>query len=69
MTKPTLASMPDVLNARDVAYILQISYVKALKLIRYGGMSYIQLGRVYRVSKDNFIDWLNCTQPMVINLD
>jgi len=64
-----LASLPDVLDARDIAGFLNIGYVKALKLIRYGNMNYIQIGRVYRVSKQNFIDWLNCQQPMIISID
>jgi len=64
-----LASLPDVLDAKDVASFLCIGYVKALKLIRYGGMNYIKLGRTYRVSKVNFTEWLNCSKPTVINID
>jgi excisionase family DNA binding protein len=69
VAKVSFTSLPDVLDARDVASALGIGYTKALKLIRYGGMNFIQLGRVYRVSKQNFADWLNCTQPRVIDLD
>ena len=69
MSKVKIASLPDILTARDVANALNIGYTKALRVIRYGGMRYIQLGRVYRVSKDNFVDWLNCDKPMTINLD
>ena len=69
MNKTNLTLMPDVLDAKDIASVLNIGYVKALKLIRYGGMRYIQIGRVYRVSKENFTDWLNCEKPMVIELD
>ncbi|MCL2398533.1 MAG: helix-turn-helix domain-containing protein [Defluviitaleaceae bacterium] len=69
MQKASLVSLPDVLDAKDIAGFLGIGYVKALKLIRYGGMRYIQIGRVYRVSKANFTDWLNCEQSMIINLD
>ena len=69
MSKVTIASLPDVLNARDIACVLNIGYVKALGLIRYGGMNYIRIGKTYRVSKQNFVDWLNCSQPMIITLD
>ena len=66
-SKVCLASLPDVLNARDIASILGIGYVKSLHIIRFGGMNYIQIGKTYRVSKQNFIDWLNCTKPTVIS--
>lgn len=69
MQRASLASLPDVLDARDVAGFLGISYIKALKLLRYSGMNSIRLGRVYRVSKQNFSDWFNCQQPIVIKLD
>jgi len=69
MQKISLDSLPDILCPKDVAGALGIGYVKALKLIRYGGMRYIQIGRVYRISKDNFLDWLNCSQPIVIDLN
>ena len=69
MEKVNLALLPDVLNARDVSYALGIGYTKALKLIKHGGMNYIQVGKVFRVSRQNFVDWLNCTQPRVVDLD
>lgn len=69
MQRASLASLPDVLDAKDVAGFLGISYIKALKLLRYSGMNSIRLGRVYRVSKQNFTDWLNCDKPTVIELD
>ena len=69
MAKVSLESLPDVLDAKDVASALGIGYVKALKLIRHGGMNYIRIGCAYRVSKDNFTAWLNCTKPLLIDLD
>ena len=61
--------MPDVLDARDIASVLGIGYTKSLQLVRYGGMKYIRIGRVYRVSKQNFTDWLNCSQPILIDFE
>ena len=69
MKKVSIDSLPDVLDARDIADVLGIGYVKALRLIRCSGMNYLQLGRVYKVSKQNFNDWLNCSRPTVISLD
>ena len=69
MQKISLDSMGDVLDAKDIAGILGIGYTKALKLIRFSGMNFIQIGRVYKVSKQNFIDWLNCSKPIIIDMD
>ena len=69
MGKACLATLPDVMTAKDVAGVLGISYVMALRLIRFGGMNYVRIGRAYRVSKQNFTDWLHCSKPMVINFD
>jgi excisionase family DNA binding protein len=67
--KASLAALPDVLDARDIAAVLGIGYVKALRLMKYGKMRYIRLGRVYRISKVNFIDWLHCNEPRVVPMD
>ncbi|WFA09523.1 helix-turn-helix domain-containing protein [Tissierella sp. Yu-01] len=53
-----LNEYPDVLNAKMIAKSLGIGYVKALNLIKYGGIKYIKIGNVYRVPKTCFIDWL-----------
>ena len=69
MKNASIDLLPDVLDAKDIAAFLSIGYVKSLKLIRYGGMKYIQIGKVYRVSKANFIEWLHCDKSMIINFD
>lgn len=69
LKKVYLASMPDVLDAKDVSKVLGIGYVKALRLIQYGDMNYIKVGRTYKVSKQNFVNWLNCPEPKIIELD
>ena len=69
MAKVRIDSLPDVLDAKDVASALGIGYVKALKLIRHSGMNYIRIGCAYRVSKDNFTTWLNCSKPTIIDID
>lgn len=50
---------PEVLDARQVAEILRIGYGKALHLIRFSGISYLKIGRTYRVSRTAFLDWLD----------
>ena len=69
MSRASLDSLPDVLNAKDVASVLGIGYVKALKVIRFGGMNYLKVGKSYMVSKGNFVDWLNCDKPTIISID
>ena len=69
MQKASIDSLPDILDAKLIAAFLNIGYVKSLKLIRFGGMRYIKIGKVYRVSKVNFIEWLHCDKSMIINLD
>lgn len=49
---------PEVLNAKMIAEIMDLGYVKALKLIRYSGLNHIKIGNTYRVPKKLFIDWL-----------
>ena len=69
MQKASMNTLPDVMDAKDVASALGIGYVKALKLMRYGGMNYVRIGSAYRISKDNFTAWLNCSKPTVVDLD
>ena len=69
MSKVRIESLPDILDAKDIATFLSIGYAKSLKLIRFSGMRYIQIGKVYRVPKANFIDWLHCDESMIINFD
>jgi excisionase family DNA binding protein len=67
MKKKSLDSLPDVLTARDIAGALGIGYSKSLKVIKYGGLNYLKIGNVYRVSKKNFITWFD-GESKIINL-
>lgn len=49
---------PEVLDARMIATIMGIGYVKALHTIKYGGINYLKLGNTYRVARSSFITWL-----------
>ena len=63
----TLESLPDALTARDISVILNIGYVNSLNLIKYGGLPSIKIGRTYRVSKQNFLNWMNDKESKIIN--
>lgn len=69
MAKASLDTLPDALSARDISKVLGLGYTKSLRLIRFGGLPYIKLGNTYRVSKQNFIDWLNSSETKIIELD
>lgn len=55
----SLESLPDILDAKTISEFLSIGYVKSLKLIQYGDIPYLKIGNTYRVSKQNFLEWLN----------
>lgn len=46
-----ISEYPDLLDARMISEIFRISYVKALHMIKYGGIPYLKLGNTYRVSR------------------
>ncbi len=60
-------SMPDILTAEIIAAYMGIGYVKALNLIKYGGIPYKKIGSVYRVHKKVFEKWLMEPKSEVIN--
>lgn len=62
----TLESYPDVLDARMIAEYLSIGYVKALNLVKYGGIPYLKIGNTYRVAKRNFEAWLLSTESKTV---
>ena len=69
MNKRQLDQLPDALSARDLSEFLNIGYTKSLRLIRFGGLPYIRIGSVYRVSKKIFIEWLHGTDTKIINIE
>ncbi|AOT72807.1 MerR family transcriptional regulator [Geosporobacter ferrireducens] len=63
------SNYPEILNAKMIAEILGIGYIKSLKLIKYSDMKYIKIGNVYRVPKKCFVEWLHSDESKVINLE
>ena len=53
-----LCEYPDVLTAKEVAEILNISVHYAYEVMRWKEFPSIKLGRKKRVRKDKFIEWL-----------
>ena len=54
----TINTLPDILTAKEISNYLGISYNSTLKLIKYN-MVYLKLGNTYRVTKNNFLKFLN----------
>ena len=57
-----------VLTPREIAEILQISYPYALEFIKHSGISYIRIGKQYRVSLTAFQKFLQEVSPRSITL-
>ncbi len=55
----TKHDVPEMLTPHEVAEILQISYHKALDVIKYSGIGYIKVGNQYRVSSDKLKAFLS----------
>ena len=50
--------MPRMLNPREVAEILGVSYEAALAFIKYSGIDFLQIGRQYKVAEDKLTAFL-----------
>ena len=53
-----LEAYPDVLNLKDVANYCRISKDSARKACRDGKSKHIRIGRLYKITKENLINFL-----------
>lgn len=53
-----LAAYPDVLNLKDVANYCRISKDSARKACVDGKLKHIRIGRLYKITKENLINFL-----------
>ena len=58
----------EVFSPQEIAKILKISYEKALDFVKYSGIPYVKIGRVYRVTKDNFEAFMNSSETRIIDI-
>ena len=42
------------LNSKDISEMLGLCYQKTLDFIKYSGIQYVKIGRIYRVRSDVF---------------
>ncbi len=57
-----IENLCDILTPQEISEFLGISYNSALKLIKYN-MVYLKLGSRYRVTKENFLKFLQTLTP------
>ena len=53
-----LEAYPDVLNLKDVANYCRISKDSVRKACRDGKLKHIRIGRLYKITKENLINFL-----------
>lgn len=61
-----LKEYPEVMTAKNIAEYMDISYAKALHLLKYGNLPCIKIGHVFKVSRAVFESWLNEPTKRVI---
>jgi excisionase family DNA binding protein len=57
-------NLPDILTVPEIAHYLKLSKVMVYKLVEEGRMPHYRIGRAVRVSRDQFLHWLE-TQKAV----
>jgi excisionase family DNA binding protein len=62
----SLSEYPEIMTARNIAEYMDISYAKALHLLKYGNLPCIKIGHVFKVSRNVFEAWVNEPNKKVI---
>lgn len=55
----TVEGLPLVLTPKDIAKVLQISRNTAYEVMHCKGFPVLKIGKQYRVSREQFLRWLN----------
>ncbi|MFT5875020.1 MAG: hypothetical protein ACI8WT_004000 [Clostridium sp.] len=54
-----LSEYPEVMTAKNIGEYMNISYAKALHLLKYSDLPCLKIGHVFKVSRNVFEAWLN----------
>lgn len=57
--------LPLVMTAKDIAGYLNISLTSGYNLMNSKGFPVLKLGKQLRVTRDNFLNWLNNTNEVI----
>lgn len=61
--------MSEFYTPQEIADILSISYEQALSFIKYSGIVYVRIGRLYRVNKDVLRKFLSGKEPIIVDVN
>lgn len=61
--------MSEFYTPQEIADILSISYEQALSFIKYSGIVYVRIGRLYRVNKDVLHKFLSGKKPIIVDVN
>ncbi len=59
--------LPEFLTPYEIACILKISYDKSLDFLKYSGITFVKIGRQYRVLATDFYDFIH--KNPIIDID
>jgi hypothetical protein len=54
-----LNEYPEIMNAKNIAEYMDISYAKALHMLKYSDIPCLKIGHIFKISKKVFEVWLN----------
>lgn len=57
--------LPLTMTAKDIAGYLNISLTSGYNLMNSKGFPVLKLGKQLRVTRDNFLNWLNNTNEVI----
>ena len=57
--------LPTVMTAKDIAGYLNISLTSGYNLMNSKGFPVLKLGKQLRVTRENFLNWLNNTNEVI----
>lgn len=62
----SIKEYPEIMTAKNIAEYLDISYAKALHLLKYGNLPCIKIGHIFKVSRNVFEEWVNEPNKKII---
>lgn len=61
-----LDEYPEIMTARNIAEYMDISYAKALHMLKYSTLPSLRIGHIFKVSRNVFEAWLNEPNKKII---
>ena len=62
----SLREYPEIMTPKNIAEYMNISYAKALHLLKYSTIPSIKIGHIFKVSRNVFEIWLNEPNKKII---